>query len=243
MQCVSAGCQRAGNGGGGLCRQCRRKSKMPKWHTMVPATCLECGLPIPLPRPKASKFCRECAVVAKGRRDKAWADSWENNPGRATCEVDECERPIRNPSATMCNAHYLRWRKGSDLATPVRHVGPRGAGYVNKDGYHKLSRNGKSVPAHRVVMEGLLGRDLHPWENVHHKNGIRGDNRPENLELWVTPQPRGQRPEDLAVWVVQNYPDLVYQAQADATGPIYEEITAYQELVAMLEGIEEWRHV
>ena len=49
-------------------------------------------------------------------------------------------------------------------------------------------------------MEEILGRYLLPGENVHHKNGVRHDNRPENLELWVSKQPRGQRPEDLLEW-------------------------------------------
>jgi hypothetical protein len=49
-------------------------------------------------------------------------------------------------------------------------------------------------------MAEMLGRPLLPDEEVHHKNGLREDNRPANLELWSTSQPKGKRVVDLVVW-------------------------------------------
>ena len=79
---------------------------------------------------------------------------------------------------------------------------------MNADGYvmvwcpeHPAAyRPTNRLPEHRLVMERILGRLLLPGENVHHKNGVRDDNRPENLELWVTQQPKGQRVEDVLAW-------------------------------------------
>jgi len=152
------------------------------------------------------------------RRKRLYGDVGEAAPRRggrmgvAPCTAPGCTRKYYADG--FCAMHYNRRRTTGEVgpAGPLKAANGEGC-LATRSGYryytYQSGGHTKRIAEHRVVMERMIGRPLHRFECPHHKNGIRHDNRPENLELWTKPQPAGQRPEDLAAWVVEFYPDLV----------------------------------
>lgn len=156
-------------------------------------------------------------------------------------DVADAPRPsAKPPQCTECNSkavyarglcgkcYHRNWyRKALEAVAPEWEKSPpydrsKPNGYrrkVSQEGYVEIKTEKGFVKEHRYVMEQSLGRPPQKGESVHHRNGIRYDNRLENLELWVTPQPRGQRVEDMIAYLVEFHPDEIAEAlqRASAT--------------------------
>lgn len=139
--------------------------------------------------------------------------------GRKVIRIGNCSKGCVKPvhARGLCKncyrkLHYEeheRDRRGNKkhIPHPLYTLGKTSYGYVIiKVGTGNGAKDW--VKQHRYVMEQHLGRKLRTFENVHHKNGDRADNRLENLELCVSIQPKGQRVQDLiehAEFILKTY--------------------------------------
>lgn len=119
---------------------------------------------------------------------------WHSQP----CAAYGCRKA--SSGGGLCAVH--RGKVAGDVAADLKAAGldspePLRVARTPSD-YLTVLIGGRWIQVHRVVMEATLDRPLLPGENVHHINGVKWDNSPSNLELWVTAQPSGQRPSDLA---------------------------------------------
>lgn len=145
------------------------------------------------------KPCRRCGKQFNPSTNRKIYCSEECTRGTSTCKT--------------CGKAFIRTKKSAgifcstlccyELKCPVGTVRDGSGGYriikvpLGTLGT-RVSGNRRShwMWEHRYVMQQKLGRALAKHENVHHINGKRGDNRPENLELWKRSQPAGVRSAD-----------------------------------------------
>lgn len=168
--------------------------------------CENCGVLVTRKRShmKAHTFCgRPCYLASDYHREATRQSNAKWHPPKKQANCNNCGTLILRPPSQMVSKRVYCNRaceRSHALAEPIRQTTSSGyikvfvgAGYPGSTGHGHIYE-------HRKVMQDNIGRALLKHENVHHVNGDRTDNRLENLELWSSSQPSGQRVADKLAW-------------------------------------------
>lgn len=190
------------------CRKRHYGNKYRKSEHEETLSCERCGTEFAFNKTR-KRFCSQ----------RCRTDSYLEKITANDCSVYGCAKPQSRKK--LCAMHYDRLYSKGDVGIPVRirseklQIGDKrltNTGYVEIR-VDKSDRCPKGYQLeHRFVMEQHLGRELFPGENVHHINGDRSDNRLDNLELWSTAQPSGQRVSDKISWAIDFLGKYGYRA-------------------------------
>lgn len=142
-------------------------------------------------RRKRLKECPNCKKMfdTENRKNALTCSSYCLGKYKKTLNTHICEwcnqefhkkRGAKQRFCSVSCASKWKGRNGNpSIICPIGTKGNMGNGYI------KIKTEEGWIQEHRYVMENHLNRKLESDETVHHKNGIRDDNRIENLELWT----------------------------------------------------------
>lgn len=95
------------------------------------------------------------------------------------CTIKDCDRPHMGKG--LCKLHWQRKKRTGTTDGPYRRA--NGTGWIDRQGYKIISVNSKKTREHRFVIENILKRKLARHESVHHIDGNRLNNDPDNLQV------------------------------------------------------------